>query len=80
MQTYILGVPEVHINWIKVEADNLDLAVDKADDGVDLESIEEIQYSHTLETDEFKVRLPDGSEVSLEEALDLEGIGEKIGE
>lgn len=77
---YIIGVPEVHINWIEVEADNLDLAFERADDGVDLESIEELQYSHTLERDDFKVRLPDGSEVTSEEALDLEGINERIGE
>lgn len=79
---FIVGVAEVHINWTAIEADNLDAALAKASEGdeVDLEDIEEVNYSHTLESDEFKVRLPNGDEVTAEEALDLEGAGERVGE
>jgi len=82
MREYIIGVPEVHINWRRVTAENLDSALTKAEDkdDVDIEEIEEVNYDRTLETDEFKVRLPNGEEVSSEEAIDLESAGEVVGQ
>ena len=78
---FIIGIPKVQIEWVKVEADNLDTALANANEGVDVEDLgDEPVYSHTLETEEFKVRLPNGDEVSSEEAVDLEGAGEQVGE
>jgi hypothetical protein len=75
----IIGVPEVSINWVSVEVDNLEEALGVVENGVPLDDILEISYSHTLESDEFKVRLPSGEEVSFEEAQDREAAGERIG-
>jgi len=77
---FIVGVPKVNIEWVKVEADDIETALANANDDESCEELDESVYSHTLEMDEFKVRLPNGEEVSSEEAIDLEGAGERIGE
>jgi hypothetical protein len=80
MQRYIIGVAKVNIDWVAVEASNLDEALAKADEGSDVEELDESSFSHNLETEEFKVRLPNGDEVSAEEAIDLEASDERVGE
>jgi hypothetical protein len=73
---YIIGV--ANITWVAVWADNLDTALAEAGQG-DGENLDAGDFT-PLETDEFKVRLPNGDEVTSEEAIDLESMGEVVGE
>jgi hypothetical protein len=65
----VLHVPEVHINKVAVEENSLDEAVAKVDAGdIKLEDVIGVEYSHTLDSDQWKVELPGGDVVSIENA------------
>jgi hypothetical protein len=64
-----IHAPEVHIHKIAVEANSLDDAVAKLNAGdVSLDDIIGVEYSHTLDSNTWKVELPSGELVSIDEA------------
>jgi len=53
MAKFMIGVKEVHIQYIEIEADNGEEALDKVKQGEGTEK--EIEYSCTLDSDEWYV-------------------------
>lgn len=53
MPKYMVGVKEMHIQYIEVEAQDMDDAVEKARQGDGTEK--EIEYSCTLDSDDWTV-------------------------
>lgn len=57
MPEFKIGVPEVHIQYYKVNADDIDTAKEKiSNQDYDVDLLEdEFSYSHTLDKDQWKV-------------------------
>lgn len=77
---YILKVPRVFLETFEVEANSLDEALNAAEEESESSVADPEEYSHTLDIEDFMVQLPSGEVVDVEEAFDLEGIDERIGE
>lgn len=53
MTKYYVGIREVHVSTVEVEADSAEEALDLAAEGAGEEVM--IEYSHTLDRDHFTV-------------------------
>jgi hypothetical protein len=53
MAVYIIGIREVHVSTVSVEADSEEEALDLAVDGAGEEII--LEYSHTMDREHFSI-------------------------
>lgn len=52
---YIVGVREVHVQYVSVEADSIEEAIAKAEDGCEGDETLQLEYSHTMDSDSWSV-------------------------
>ena len=53
MAVYIIGIREIHVSTVSVEADSEEEALDLACDGAGEEII--LEYSHTMDREHFSI-------------------------